>query len=96
MEKEKKNSKMARYKYLTEQDSQALKEYLAPNWHLHVLELIKRDKKVPVPAKSTLHAIINGRVKGFRYMAYIKAVVDENKKIMASIRELSLPQNTRV
>lgn len=84
-----------KYRYLSKQESDALKDLLPGSWPqiiINKVEAINKHKKGTfprVPKPSHLYALVNGRVRDFTFMPLIKDLALEKKKISDEIKDLA-------
>ena len=80
-----------KYRYLSKEESDVLKNLLPTKWPEIIIERIKAKKKdYPViPKRAHLYALVNGRVRDFTFMPLIKELALEKKKISDEIKELT-------
>lgn len=87
-----------KYRYLSQDDSDALKELLPINWPDRIIESVKKDLKKNdkawprVPSGQHLYSLVNGRIRDFTFMPLVKDLALEKKKITDEIKNITKPQ----
>lgn len=84
-----------KYRYLTKEQSDALKELLPPSWPDRIINMVKKDlKKNPntwprIPGKNHLYALVNGRVRDFTFMRLVNDLALEKMNITNELNKIT-------
>jgi hypothetical protein len=88
-----------KYRYLSKDESDALKSLLPVSWPRIVInkveKALKKDKhSFPyVPKDYSLYAMVNGRIRDISFMPLIRDLALERKKINDDIKDLTREVN---
>lgn len=80
-----------KYRYLSKNDSNALKDLLPPGWPEIIIEQVKKKAKdyPRIPSDTHLYALVNGRVRDFTFMPLVMDLALKKKSITDKIGELT-------
>lgn len=82
-----KQRKKNKYRFLTKEESDAIKNLLPAGWPDTIIAMAEKRKDAKIPARNTLYGLVNGRVKNLKYMDDILKLVEEQRIIKKKIRD---------